>query len=155
MRSAIILLACLAVAGCVATMPANRSELPNTSTTIRQELPDSSATAAMVAKVMVANDITLPMVAAYLYNLGYTVHPSQLPKWHWSAPTVGAPVAYYAFEMIGATGDTTLIHYLPQAAGPYRLKVRGVAASGAVGPWSLIGWSDNGNGSNALPGAGP
>lgn len=97
--------------------------------------------AAKVAATLEANDITLPMVAAYLYDRGYTVHPSALPKWHWSAPTTGSPVVYYVWEMRGAVGDTTLLHHIPQAVGSYRLRVRGVDAQQRSGPWSLVGWT--------------
>jgi hypothetical protein len=114
--------------------------------------PNSSTAADKVAAVMAANEITLPMVAAYLHARGYNVHPSALPRWHWSAPTTGAPVAYYTWRMVGAVGDTSLVHYLPQAVGTYRLEVRGVSGSGAVGPWSLVGWSGAQEAGGALPG---
>jgi len=139
------LAALLLLAGC-GTMPAIQYQT---------EVPPENTQAAKVAAVMAENDITLPMVAAYLYERGYTVHPNQLPKWHWSAPTSGSPVAYYTFELVGAVGDTTLTHYLPQAVGTYRLRVRGVDAEQRVGPWSIIGWSDERGPDGALPGVAP
>lgn len=151
MRAIAIIVLAAALSGCAGTMPAVRYPLE----VATPAASDSTMVAAKVAAVMEANEITLPMVAAYLYNLGYVVHPSQLPRWHWSAPTTGSPVAYYAFELVGATGDTTLTHYLPQVVGTYRLRVRGVDAQQRVGPWTEIGWSDERGPGGALPGVAP
>ena len=124
-----------------------------------QEIPPvtqaDQATAAKVAQVMAANDITLPQVASYLFTYGWTVVPAPLPKPHWKAAQPGAyPISYYVVEIRAAVADTAFAHYITQAAGPYRIKVKAVDTHQASGPWSLVGWSDGGNGSTALPGVG-
>jgi hypothetical protein len=112
-------------------------ELPDTSTTNRPELPDSSMAAAKVAAVMAENDITLPQVAAYLNAYGFDViNRAEFRRWHWSPPPAGAPVAYYVVNFRVAIGDTTLPVYLPQTAGPYWIRVKGYTGAGVTGPWS-------------------
>lgn len=178
MRSAIVIIACLALGGCKMLDADNamvqegraRSEMKRAEYEARRDsiraasaraartavfdtaLAGSSYQDAKVAAVMRENNIDLPMVAAYLYARGFTVHPTSLPRWHWTPPTTGAPVSYYTFRLVGAVGDTTLTHYLPQVAGTYRLEVRGVSGAGAVGPWSVVGWSDSRGAGGALPG---
>ena len=113
-------------------------------------------TAAKVAAAMAAADITLPDVAAYLAARGWTVLPGSIPRAHWRAATPGAyPLAYYVCELRAAIGDTALSVYFPQTAGPWAMYVKAVDSRGASGNWSLVGWSDNGTGSNALPGVKP
>lgn len=124
-----------------------------------QEIPPASAadqaTASKVAAVMQANDITLPQVAAYLYAYGWTVVPAPLPRAHWRAAAPGTyPISYYVVEIRAAVADTAFAHYITQAAGPYRIKVKAVDTHQTSGPWSLVGWSDGGDGSTSLPGVG-
>lgn len=96
-------------------------------------------TAAKVAAVMQANDITLPQVASYLNAYGFDVlQRSEFRRWHWSPPTSGAPVAYYIVNFRVAVGDTTLPIYIPQGATacPYSIRVKGLTGQGVEGPWS-------------------
>ncbi len=134
-------------------VPANRSEIPN-----------SSQAAAKVAAVMAANDITLPQVVAYLntYNLD-VVDRTAWMRPHWRASAVDAQhprPTYYLFRPYIAVADTTVEFMVRRnIAGAWPADVQGVYInpSGVVlrGPLSLIGWSDNGTGTNALPGVRP
>jgi len=129
----------LALTGCKLDQPPSRSELPNTSTANRPELPDSSAVANKVAAAMQANDITLPQVAAYLHAYGFDViSRTEFKRWTWTPPTSGSPVAYYVVNFRIATGNAALPIYIPSGAyaAPYVIRVVGVDSQGRVGPWS-------------------
>ncbi len=143
------LMAVLCIAGCQKIETPNRSATPKGSN--RPAVPDSSA-AARVEKALAAADITLPEVATFLYSRGWTVIPNAMPEPHWRA---SAGASYHVVQLQFAIGDTIAKHYLPQTAGPYCVRVKGVSAAGVSGPWSLVGWSDNGDGANSLPGVRP
>ena len=112
--------------------------------------------AAKVALVMAANDITLPQVAAWLntYNMD-VVNRGAWMRPHWR-PASGQ-VTYYMFRPEIAVADTT-VEFMVRGhiPGAWPATVQGVLllqnGSALRGPVSEIGWSDNGNGSNALPG---
>lgn len=153
----LVVLVSLALAGCklegAAGVKADRIANLKEASARAAAHADSVTGTAKVAKALAAADITLPQVAAYLAERGWTVRPSAPPRWHWApAPPGTYPVAYYTWRMVGAVGDTSLIHDIPQAVGPYRLEVRAIDTHQNVGPWSIVGWSDGGNGSGALPG---
>ena len=137
------LMAVLCIAGCqkIETGPAHYAE------------NYQQATASCVEKAMASADITVAEIAAYLYSRGWTVVQAQMPKPHWKPAT--GQVSYYVCDIRVATGDTSLAMYFPQTAGPYCVQVKAVSAAGVSGPWSLVGWSDNGDGSTALPGVRP
>ena len=144
MRSAIILLACLAVAGC---------KIDRTVDYPAQ--PDSSQVAAKVAQVMAENDITLPQVASYLNTYGFDViSRAEFKRWTWTPPTTGSPVAYYVVNFRVATGNAALPIYLPQGsyASPYVIRVVGVDSQSRTGPWSESNQSAPGA---LLPGVAP
>ncbi len=121
-------------------------------------------TAAKVAAVMAANDITLPQVVAYLntYNLD-VVDRTAWMRPHWRASAVDAQhprPTYYLFRPYIAVADTTVEFMVRRnISGAWPADVQGVYInpSGVVlrGPFSHIGWSDNGNGANSLPGVRP
>jgi hypothetical protein len=104
--------------------------------------PNSSA--AKVAAVMAANDITLPQVAAYLNTYGYdVVSRTNTLRPHWKAAPSGrdtngnpVPVAYYVVNMRVAVGDTTMPIYVPTAVGPVWMRVVAYDGFGNSGPWS-------------------
>ena len=134
------LMAVLCIAGCQKIETPNRSGTPNSS--------------ARVEKAMAAAGITVPEVATFLASRGWTIIPAAMPAPHWHrvnwSPSDNP--AYYVWEMRGAIGDTVLPHYFPQVAGPYSLTVTAYRGNGTHSDPSLVGWSDNGTGSNALPG---
>lgn len=142
MRTLVGLVLVVALSGCAAVAP-KHSDSP--------ALPATDV-AAKVAAVMAANDITVPDVATFLAARGWTIMQAAIPTWRWTHPTTGTPVAYYVWRMQGAVGDSLLAVHLPAVVGPYRLEVRGVDAQRRVGPWSLVGWSDGGDGTTAIPG---
>ena len=114
---------------------------------------DSVTGTARVAKAHAAADITLPQIAAYLAERGWTVRQAAPPTWTWTpAQPRTYPVAYYTWRMVGAVGSNSMIHDIPQAVGPYRLEVRAIDTHQHIGEWSIVGWSDGGDGSSALPG---
>lgn len=143
------LVAALYLSGCQKIETPNHSATPNSSTGSRVE---------RVEKALAAADITLPEVATFLYSRGWTVVQTKMPKPHWARPVVDAThpaPAYYVCDIRVATGDTSLAMYFPQTAGPYCVQVKAVSAAGVSGPWSLVGWSDGGEGGNSLPGVRP
>ena len=101
-------------------------------------------TAAKVAAVMQANDITLPQVVAFLYTYGFdVVSRSNTLRPHWSPAPPGrdaqgniVPVAYYVANVRIAVGDTTLAVYAPQAVGPVWMRVKAYDGRGMSGIWS-------------------
>ena len=150
MKHATIILLLLAAAGCRMDQPGNYPATPDSSWSNYTAIPNSSA--AKVAAVMSANDITVAQIAAYLYPLGWTIDQLEVPDPRWTRPVTGGPVSYYVGEMRFAVADTHVAHRFRNiASGPYALRVRAVG-SGLAGPWSEWSWSDNGDGSNALPG---
>lgn len=125
--------------------------------TLQASVDGSRATAeamraSSVEKTLAAADITVSDVATFLYSRGWTIIPSATPAPHWRA---SAGASYHVVQLQFAIGDTIAKHYLPQTAGPYCVRVKGVSAGGVSGPWSLVGWSDGGDGSNSLPGVRP
>ena len=141
------LVAALYLSGCQRIETPNRSESPN------------SSTAARVEKALAAADITLPEVVTYLngHNLD-VVDRSAWWRPHWAPAT--PPLTYYRWELGGAVADTTIeIQVRNRTSGPCFLQVGGVwiKPDGTVvrGPKSLVGWSDNGDGANSLPGVRP
>ena len=114
-------------------------------------------TAARVEKAMAAADITVADVATFLYSRGWNIVPANLDKPHWR-PVNWAPTdrpAYYVAEIKVAVADTTLSLYLPQSIGPYSLAVTAYRGNGTHSDKSIVGYRDNGDGSNALPGVRP
>ena len=108
-------------------------------------------TAAKVAAVMQANDITLPQVAAWLNTYGFDViNRAEFREWTWTpAPTGTYPIAYYVANFRVATGSNSLRVYLPQTAGPYWIRVKAYDGQGNSGPWSMTSTSAAGD---LLPG---
>ena len=131
-----LILALLLVAGC-------KMEQPKQADTLAKPAAEHSAnSAAKVAAVMAANDITLPQVASWLDTYGFDViNRAEFKRWHWSPPTTGAPVAYYVVNFRVAIGDTTLPVYIPQTAGPYWIRVKALSGAGVSGPWSFTNQS--------------
>ena len=122
----------------------------------RTVIVNQSDSSAKVAAVMAANDITLPQVAAWLntYNMD-VVNRGAWMRPHWR-PASGQ-VTYYMFRPEIAVADTTVEFMVRgHVPGAWPATVQGVLllqnGSALRGPVSEIGWSDNGNGSNALPG---
>lgn len=124
----------------------NRPAIPNTS---RPE--QANVSAAKVAAVMAANDITLPQVAAWLNAYGFDViNRAEFREWTWTpAPAGTYPVAYYVANFRVATGSNSLRVYLPQTAGPYWIRVKAYDGQGNSGPWSMTSTSAAGD---LLPG---
>jgi len=156
------LLALIFMAGCVTLQPrrvetdaARRARLEATSR--RAAAAADSATglapnrAAAVEKAMAAAGITLPEVAAYLATYGLEVVPGTTWKpWHWKAST--GQVTYYVATYRVAVADTsTRALFRDVVSSPYCLWIEAVGPGGTSAP-SLVGWSDGGNGSNAIPG---
>lgn len=118
--------------------------------------PDSvrevAMSAAKVAAVMVANDITLPQVAAFLQQYGWIAVPGPLPDLDWPASTPGTyPITHYVALLAVGVGSPTLQYYLPNAVGAKAALVAAVDNHGNISRISLAGWSDD-NPSAALPG---
>jgi hypothetical protein len=107
--------------------------------------------AAKVALVMAANDITLPQVAAWLNTYGFDViNRAEFREWTWTpAPAGTNPIAYYVANFRVATGSNSLRVYLPQTAGPYWIRVKAYDGQGLSGPWSMTSTSAAGD---LLPG---
>lgn len=107
--------------------------------------------AAKVAAVMAANDITLPQVAAFLATYGFDViNRAEFREWTWTpAPAGTNPIAYYVANFRVATGSNSLRVYLPQTAGPYWIRVKAYDGQGNSGPWSMTSTSAAGD---LLPG---
>jgi hypothetical protein len=166
----------LAVAGCrmdTTETPADRIERLRAasaraaahadSVTNYPATPDSSrsehanASAAKVAAVMAANDITLPQVATFLATYGFdVVNRASTLRPHWSPAPPGrdtqgntVPVAYYVANIRIAVGDTTLAIYAPQAVGPVWMRVKAYDGRGMSGVWSVDEVSGSGD---LLPG---
>ena len=142
------LMAVLCIAGC------QKIETPQ-----KQE-----TTAARVEKAMAAADITVADVAAFLNAHGMdVVDRSAWMRPHWRPSTVDAThpkPTYYLFRPYIAVADTTVEFMVRRnVSGAWPADVQGVyvAPGGAVtkGPVSVMGWSDNGDGSTALPGVRP
>jgi len=148
------LVAALYLSGCQKIeTPANRPAPPDSSAN-RSEFPNSSATVAKVEKAMAAADITVADVAAFLYSRGWTIIPNAMDRPHWRRVN-WAPAdnpAYYVAEIRVAVSDTALSIYLPQHAGPYSVAVTAYRGNGTHSNRSLVGFSDNGDGSSALRG---
>lgn len=108
-------------------------------------------TAAKVAAVMQANDITLPQVASWLDTYGFDViNRAEFREWAWTpAPAGTYPIAYYVANFRVATGSNSLRVYLPQTAGPYWIRVKAYDGQGNSGPWSMTSTSAAGD---LLPG---
>jgi hypothetical protein len=108
-------------------------------------------TAAKVAAIMAANDITLPQVAAWLNTYGFDViNRAEFREWTWTpAPAGTYPIAYYVANFRVATGSNSLRVYLPQTAGPYWIRVKAYDGQGNSGPWSMTSTSAAGD---LLPG---
>ena len=150
------LMAVLCIAGCQKIETPNRSATPNSSC---DSVTVSVYTASRVEKALAAADITLPEVVTYLngHNLD-VVDRSAWWRPHWAPAT--PPLTYYRWELGGAVADTTIeIQVRNRTSGPCFLQVGGVwiKPDGTVvrGPKSLVGWSDNGDGANSLPGVRP
>ena len=140
----------LTLSGCRMEQAAPPKQMEAAAEANHPEIPEGSA--AKVAAVMQANDITLPQVASYLNAYGFDVlQRSEFRRWHWSPPTSGAPVAYYIVNFRVAVGDTTLPIYIPQGATacPYSIRVKGLTGQGVEGPWSYSNVSGPGE---LLPG---
>ena len=157
--SALVLAALLAIGGCklegAAGVKADRIASLKEASARAAAHADSVTGTARVAKALAAADITLPQIAAYLAERGWTVRQAAPPTWTWTpAQPRTYPVAYYTWRMVGAVGSNSMIHDIPQAAGPYRLEVRAIDTHQHIGEWSIVGWSDGGDGSNSLPGVG-
>jgi hypothetical protein len=151
LKIAIAILLLLAVAGCRMEQPSNYPATPDSS---RSE--HANVSAAKVAAIMAANDITLPQVAAFLGAYGYdVVERSAWLKPHWRAST--GQVTYYMFRPEIAVADTTVEFMVRgHVPGVWPATVQGVLLlpNGSVmrGPVSPMGWTDNGTGTGALPG---
>ncbi len=146
-----LILALLLVAGC-------KMEQPKQADTLAKPAAEHSATsAAKVAAVMAANDITLPQVAAFLGTYGFdVVNRASTLRPHWTAAPPGrdaqgniVPVAYYVASVRIAVGDTTLAIYVPQAIGPVWMRVKAYDGRGMSGIWSVTEVSGSGD---LLPG---
>lgn len=159
-RIAAILLLLVAVSGCGLI-----SQQPILTT---PEVPPEDVAAAAMAVVEKAmsepmavegDTVTLSQVVAFLFAYGLQVCPSDWDRWDWTpAPPGSMPVAYYVVraQWAVAAGDLPFARLLvaDRASGPYMMKVRAYDQGQRFGPWSLLGYSDNGNGSNTLPGVG-
>jgi len=145
MKSAALILALLLVAGC-------KMETPQQADPLAKPVAEQPATsAAKVAAVMAANDITLPQVAAFLATHGFDViSRAEFREWTWTpAPAGTNPIAYYVANFRVATGSNSLRVYLPQTAGPYWIRVKAYDGQGNSGPWSMTSTSVAGD---LLPG---
>ena len=119
----------------------NYPAIPNTS-----RPGHANVSAAKVAAVMQANDITLPQVAAWLNTYGFDViNRAEFREWTWTpAPAGTNPIAYYVANFRVATGSNSLRIYLPQTAGPYWIRVKAYDGTGLSGPWSMTSTSGAG-----------
>ena len=161
LASVALVAALAAVGGCASLSGGQRLQRPPAELEIPKDAIASAAQAyvekAMAEATSDTVAITISQVAAFLHLYGLQVCGEQWNDWQWTQAEPGsAPVIYYVAraQWAVAAGDAPHARLLltDRATAPYCIKVRAFDSAGRGGPWSLVGWSDGGDGTTSLDG---